>query len=63
MATQCCSLLADHDFRHETMLAFLALLQDKYEGVESYLKKYIDLSGEDIETIRNNILVPTNPHL
>lgn len=45
------------------MMAFLALLQDKYGGVESYVQKYVDLSGEDIEAIRKNILISTNSHL
>ncbi|KAF9455935.1 protein-tyrosine phosphatase-like protein [Collybia nuda] len=49
--------------RHETMLAFLTLLQDKYGGVESYVKKHLEFSDGDIEAIRKNILVSTNSHL
>ncbi|GBE79887.1 protein-tyrosine phosphatase-like protein [Sparassis latifolia] len=43
--------------RAETMLAFLALLHEKYGGVENYLKQYVRLSNEDIEIIRRNMLV------
>jgi len=45
--------------RPETMLAFLQLLQEKYGGVEEYLKRHAQLTDEDIATIRRNLLVPT----
>lgn len=39
------------------MTAFLGLLKDKYGGAEGYLKQYVTLSEEDIETIRSNLVV------
>ncbi|CAL1700431.1 unnamed protein product [Somion occarium] len=42
--------------RSETMLAFLALLREKYGGVREYLKKYVHLSDQDIDIIRQNML-------
>jgi len=44
--------------RPDTMLAFLSLLEEKYGGVEGYLKGVVQLTGEDISTIRSNILAP-----
>jgi len=44
--------------RKEVMLAFLELIDKKYGGVEGYLKRYVQLSEEDIGTIRRNILAP-----
>ncbi|KAF9077067.1 protein-tyrosine phosphatase-like protein [Rhodocollybia butyracea] len=46
--------------RRETMMAFLDLLQDKYGGVQEYLKQFIHLSDSDITTIQNNILVSSS---
>ncbi|KAH9947164.1 protein-tyrosine phosphatase-like protein [Amylocystis lapponica] len=46
--------------RPETMIAFLALLQDRYGGVEEYIKTYLHLTTGDIETIRQNILVSSS---
>ncbi|KAF8076680.1 protein-tyrosine phosphatase-like protein [Lyophyllum atratum] len=43
--------------RHETMTAFLALLDDKYGGAEAYLHHYLNLPDDDVRVIRNNILV------
>ncbi|OSX59407.1 hypothetical protein POSPLADRAFT_1184142 [Postia placenta MAD-698-R-SB12] len=42
--------------RAETMIAFLQLLQDQYEGVERYLERYAQLSPDDIQEIRRNLL-------
>jgi len=42
--------------RHDTMVAFLDLLQEKYGGAEGYLKNYLGFSEEDITTIRKNLL-------
>lgn len=39
------------------MIAFLQLLEDKYGGVEEYLRKYVDLTNDDISSIRRNLLV------
>jgi hypothetical protein len=40
------------------MSAFLDMLEEKYSGVEEYVKRFTGLSDEDIATIRSNILVP-----
>jgi len=44
--------------RPDTMLAFLSLLNEKYGGVEGYLKGVAHLTDEDISIIRSNILSP-----
>ncbi|KAI0700583.1 protein-tyrosine phosphatase-like protein [Cytidiella melzeri] len=44
--------------RKEVMIAFLRLIDEKYGGVEAYLKAYAHLSDEDISTVRRNILAP-----
>ncbi|KAI0340906.1 hypothetical protein BDW22DRAFT_1333671 [Trametopsis cervina] len=44
--------------RYGDMLAFLKLLEQKYDGVEGYLRQYVQLSDEDISQIRRNILAP-----
>lgn len=44
--------------RKEIMLAFLTLLDDRYRGVEEYLRKYAGLTDDDIATIRQSVLVP-----
>ncbi|KAJ6539696.1 protein-tyrosine phosphatase-like protein [Mycena capillaripes] len=43
--------------RDITMSAFLDLLDAKYSGVEDYVKRFCDLTDEDIVTIRRNLLV------
>lgn len=40
------------------MVAFLKLIDEKYGGVEGYLKQYVQLTDNDIATIRHNILAP-----
>lgn len=42
------------------MAAFLKVFDDKYGGVETYLKTHVHLSDEDIDTIRQNILAPVS---
>jgi len=49
--------------RHDTMVAFLKMLEEKYGGVREYLKRYIKLSDDDIDTIRNHILITGNSRL
>ncbi|KAK7054142.1 protein-tyrosine phosphatase-like protein [Favolaschia claudopus] len=44
--------------RDTTMTAFLDLMDEKYSGVEGYVKQFAGLSDEDISTIRQNLLVP-----
>ncbi|EMD40582.1 hypothetical protein CERSUDRAFT_111177, partial [Gelatoporia subvermispora B] len=44
--------------RAEVMLAFLGVLQTKYGGVVDYLKQYLNLTDEEIDIIRNNLLTP-----
>jgi len=43
--------------RHETMIAFLDMLEKKYGGTEKYLSQYLGFSQGDVMTIRCNILV------
>ncbi|KAJ7068614.1 protein-tyrosine phosphatase-like protein [Mycena amicta] len=43
--------------RHETMTAFLDMLESKYSGVEEYVKRFLGFTDADIATIRSNILV------
>ena len=45
-------------YRPDTMLAFLSLLEEKYGGVEEYLRTVVRLTNEDISTVRSNILIP-----
>jgi len=40
------------------MLAFLSLLEEKYGGVEGYLKGVVRLTDKDVLTVRSNILTP-----
>ncbi|KAG7097323.1 hypothetical protein E1B28_004682 [Marasmius oreades] len=47
--------------RYETMIAFLALLEDQYGGVEKYVKTFLKLTDDDINIIRNNLLSSINP--
>ena len=46
--------------RHETMIAFLRMLDERYGGVAEYLKKVVGLTDEDISVIRKNFRVPTS---
>ena len=41
------------------MLAFLSMLQEKYGGAENYVTTYCELSNQDIDTIRTNVLETT----
>ena len=41
------------------MTAFLKLVEEKYNGVEAYVKKYVNLNDDDIASIRQNILIPS----
>jgi hypothetical protein len=43
------------------MSAFLDMLDEKFSGAEEYVKRFTDLSDEDIGTIRRNLLVPADP--
>jgi len=45
--------------RHETMTAFLSLLQEKYGGVKEYVKHYLGLSEDDIDIIQKNLVSPS----
>ena len=42
---------------HETMIAFLGLLKDKYGGVERYLGQNLGFSTEDITVIRQHLVI------
>jgi hypothetical protein len=45
------------------MIALLNLLEDKYGGVETYVKTYTGLTDEDLITIRSNLVVPTKSRM
>jgi len=45
------------------MQAFLKLFDDKYGGVEEYIKRFVGLSEDDITIIKKNILVPSTSRL
>jgi hypothetical protein len=45
------------------MIAFLSLLEDKYSGVEEYVRRYVGLSDQDIATIQSNLLITSNSRL
>ncbi|KAF8969321.1 protein-tyrosine phosphatase-like protein [Flammula alnicola] len=49
--------------RHETMKAFLKHFDDKYGGVEEYIKRYVGFSEEEIAQIKKNLLIPGPPRL
>ena len=36
------------------------MVDQKYGGVEAYLKKYLDLTDDDISTVRGHLLTLTN---
>jgi len=42
--------------RFDTMKNLLSLLNDKYGGVDEYVRQYIGLPDEDIALIRNNLV-------
>ena len=43
--------------REETMQAFIKLLEERYGGVEGYVRGMCGLTDQDITTIRQNLLV------
>lgn len=45
------------------MMAFLKLMEEKYDGVESYCKQFLGLSDHDLVRIRQNILVSSQSYL
>ena len=40
------------------MTAFLKVMEEAYGGAENYVKKFVGLTDEDVETIQRNLLVP-----
>lgn len=40
------------------MIAFLKHMEEAYGGAENYVKHYVGLSDDDIETVKRNLLVP-----
>ena len=38
-------------------MAFLGLLEEKYGGVENYVKYNLGFSADDVTTIRRNVLL------
>ncbi|KAJ8593152.1 hypothetical protein M405DRAFT_786434 [Rhizopogon salebrosus TDB-379] len=49
--------------RYETMIAFFDLLEEKYGGVETYVKTYTGLTDEDLRIIRSNLVVLTKSRM
>ncbi|KAG2033638.1 protein-tyrosine phosphatase-like protein [Suillus americanus] len=49
--------------RYETMRAFFNLLEEKYGGVETYVKTYTELTDEDLKTIRSNLVAPAKSRM
>lgn len=45
------------------MHATLALLRDRYGGVEAYVKKFCGLGDDDISMIRSNLVVPAKARM
>ncbi|KAL1708543.1 protein-tyrosine phosphatase-like protein [Schizophyllum commune] len=46
--------------RADVIPAFFTMVDQKYGGVEAYLKKYLDLTDDDINTIRRHLLTLPN---
>ena len=51
------SLMHKSWVREETMQAFIKLLEERYGGVEGYVRGMCGLTDQDITTIRQNLLV------
>ncbi|KIM46439.1 hypothetical protein M413DRAFT_17086 [Hebeloma cylindrosporum] len=49
--------------RHETMQAFLEHFDEKYGGVDEYVRRYVGLSDEEIAIIKRNLLIPGTSRL
>jgi hypothetical protein len=49
--------LTSFPYRRETMSAFLRLLEERYGGVEVYVQRYCNLTFDDIDIIRRNLVV------
>ncbi|GJJ07080.1 hypothetical protein Clacol_001279 [Clathrus columnatus] len=49
-------LLRSLDTRPGVMEAFLKILDDKYQGIEGYMRNYLGFTDEDIDIIRKNLL-------
>jgi hypothetical protein len=45
------------------MRAFFNLLEEKYGGVETYVKAYTELTDEDLKIIRSNLVVSTKSRM
>lgn len=45
------------------MRAFFNLLEEKYGGVETYVKTYTELTDQDLKTIRSNLVVTTKSRM
>jgi Tyrosine phosphatase family len=53
-------VLSDQLDRKETMQAFITMLNERYGGVEEYVRRTCGLTDQDIAIIRQNLLAP-NP--
>jgi hypothetical protein len=49
--------------RYESMLGTLQMMEEKYGGVEGYVKTYCKLTDEDIAIIRKNLVSEDEPTL
>lgn len=45
------------------MIAFFNLLEEKYGGVEAYIKSHTGLTDEDLKTIRSNLIVASKSRM
>ncbi|KAI0321984.1 protein-tyrosine phosphatase-like protein [Amylostereum chailletii] len=43
--------------RHEVMIAFLKVVEERYGGAENYAKQFCDLTDGDLTTIRDHLVV------
>jgi len=45
------------------MIAFCNLLEEKYGGVETYVKSHTGLTDEDLRVIRSNLVAATKSRM
>jgi hypothetical protein len=54
------------DRRAENMEATLVMIREKFGGPEGYIREHCGLGAEDVQRIRENLVVeepPLHPHL
>lgn len=52
-----CTVMGTRECRPETILATLDIVHKKYGCAENYLKEKAGLTDEDLEAIKENVLV------